>query len=196
MLQKAFTLTELVVVIAIIALIAAVAIPNVQKFLERGRDAKRITDMRVIEAALEAFFEDSGRYPNFADDGVLDIGECIGDAGNAEGECLGESDIEVALSPYIRGGSPRDPLHPGKDRNNNGVLDNDEKFFYAYDPVHYVNWVTGSCNCAAGVNECPALPVLGFRNAETEAIIHLEHKDTDCGTNMELDAADYNLAFR
>ncbi|MFV0520530.1 MAG: prepilin-type N-terminal cleavage/methylation domain-containing protein [Lachnospirales bacterium] len=52
--RKAFTLVELIVVIAIIIILAALAVPRVTKYIEESRDAKRVADFHSVNLALQA----------------------------------------------------------------------------------------------------------------------------------------------
>ncbi len=61
--SKAFTLIELLVVIAIIAILAAIAMVAFGIVSRNGRDAKRLTDLRIIQGALEQYYADQGVYP-------------------------------------------------------------------------------------------------------------------------------------
>jgi len=63
--KKAFTLIELLVVIAIIGILATVSVISLSNARAKSRDAKRVGDMKQIQTALELFFNDKGRYPNF-----------------------------------------------------------------------------------------------------------------------------------
>ena len=60
--KKAFTLVELLIVIAIIGLIAAVSIIALGNARSKSRDTKRVTDIKQIQTALGLFFGDTGRY--------------------------------------------------------------------------------------------------------------------------------------
>lgn len=62
---KAFTLIELLVVIAIIGLLSTIIAANMSAARAKGRDAKRISDMRTIQVALEEYYNDYGLYPKF-----------------------------------------------------------------------------------------------------------------------------------
>lgn len=61
--RRAFTLIELLLVIAIIGLIATVSIAAVGGARAKGRDEKRVTDLKQIQKALELSFEPGSGYP-------------------------------------------------------------------------------------------------------------------------------------
>ena len=52
-----FTLIELLVVIAIIGILAAIVIPNLNSARAKGRDARRISDLKSIQLALTTYFD-------------------------------------------------------------------------------------------------------------------------------------------
>jgi len=60
---KAFTLIELLIVIAIIAILALIAIPNFLESQVRAKVSRTKADMRMIASALEAYQTDYGLYP-------------------------------------------------------------------------------------------------------------------------------------
>jgi type IV pilus assembly protein PilA len=57
--QKGFTLIELLVVVAILGVLAAVAIPNVAKFIGTGDVAAAQTEAATVNTALGAYFADN-----------------------------------------------------------------------------------------------------------------------------------------
>jgi type II secretion system protein G len=61
--QKAFTLIELLIVVAIIAILAAIAVPNFLEAQTRSRTAKVKSEFRTISTALEAYVIDERHYP-------------------------------------------------------------------------------------------------------------------------------------
>ncbi len=65
--KKAFTLIELLIVIAIIGVIATISIIALSNARAKSRDAKRAGDMKQIQTALELFFNDKNRYPTVAE---------------------------------------------------------------------------------------------------------------------------------
>jgi prepilin-type N-terminal cleavage/methylation domain-containing protein len=61
--RKAFTLIELMIVIAIIIILASIAIPVYAKLITRARRARVIGDFRTLQTSLEAYKTDWGTYP-------------------------------------------------------------------------------------------------------------------------------------
>lgn len=59
-----FTLVELLVVIAIITLLLSVGLIAYQHILKEGRDAKRLSDLKTLQSALEQYFADQKYYPS------------------------------------------------------------------------------------------------------------------------------------
>lgn len=61
---KAFTLIELMVVMAILGVLVTIAIVSFRSSQARGRDAKRKSDLKQMSSALELFYSDYARYPD------------------------------------------------------------------------------------------------------------------------------------
>lgn len=61
--QKGFTLIELLVVIAIIGVLASVVLFALNNAKAKGRDAKRISDIRQVATSLELYNNDYFGYP-------------------------------------------------------------------------------------------------------------------------------------
>lgn len=59
--KTGFTLIELLVVMAIISILAAIAIPNVQKWIQKGKATQAISEISNIELALTKILSDAGR---------------------------------------------------------------------------------------------------------------------------------------
>lgn len=61
--KKGFTLIELLVVIAIIGLLSTLAVVSLNNAREKSRDAKRVSDVKQVQTALELYFADQNGYP-------------------------------------------------------------------------------------------------------------------------------------
>jgi prepilin-type N-terminal cleavage/methylation domain-containing protein len=69
--KRAFTLVEIMIVVAIIALLAAIAVPNFLRARKRSQASKILEDLRVLDGATDQYAIDnnktSGTNPTFAD---------------------------------------------------------------------------------------------------------------------------------
>ncbi|MDX2177031.1 MAG: prepilin-type N-terminal cleavage/methylation domain-containing protein [Candidatus Sumerlaeia bacterium] len=63
----AFTLIELLIVVAIIAILAAIAVPNFLAAQTRSKVSRVKADLRTIATGLESYFTDYNRYVNDSD---------------------------------------------------------------------------------------------------------------------------------
>ena len=62
--NKGFTLIELLVVIAIIGILSSVVLASLNTARQKARDARRVSDIKNIQLALELFADDNnGNYP-------------------------------------------------------------------------------------------------------------------------------------
>ncbi|NCT00024.1 prepilin-type N-terminal cleavage/methylation domain-containing protein [Candidatus Parcubacteria bacterium] len=82
--SKGFTLIELLVVVAIIGILATVVLASLGSARSRARDAKRITELKQIQNALELYYLDNNSYP----------------VANAVADC----NANTTLAPLVSGG--------------------------------------------------------------------------------------------
>src|SRR3990167_8325764 len=71
--NKGFTLIELLVVIAIIGILSSVVLASLNSARQKSRDARRISDIKQLQLALELYFDDEGAYPAGSDATGLDL---------------------------------------------------------------------------------------------------------------------------
>ncbi len=65
--RKGFTLIELLVVIAVIGILASVILVGLSGARARGRDARRLGDIKQVQNGLELYFSANGKYPATSD---------------------------------------------------------------------------------------------------------------------------------
>ena len=62
-LSRGFTLIELLVVLAILGMLAAIAVPQVLKYLGRAKEDVVKVQSQALQTSLDLFLLDVGRYP-------------------------------------------------------------------------------------------------------------------------------------
>lgn len=130
--NRAFTLIELLIVIAIIGILVAIVMSALNSARIKARDAIRKQDIKTIQTALQAYYMENGKYP-VTNGYPSTIPNNSGWANSSEStwEIL-ENELGVKL--------PRDPV------NNTGGWAVDGYFNYTY----------GSITSANGLNGCPS----------------------------------------
>ena len=142
--QKGFTIIELIVVIAIIAVLAAVVLVNVQGYIAKARNAKRLSDITGYIKALTLYYADNSSYPN----GSLCCLGSVANNGNPTGSSCGSGcAANAALASYIPGA-------PGANLIVNGAVQpywydmkNSNKQYSLYYTLEGLNQ-----SCGAGYN--------------------------------------------
>ncbi len=103
--RSAFTLVELMVVVAIIGLISTIAIVASSAIRSRGRDTKRIADLRQVRSALELYYNETSAYPT------------CGQACTTYCDCTtvgwGGNFAEMEIKPAYMASIPADPINDG-----------------------------------------------------------------------------------
>lgn len=62
--KKGFTLIELLVVIAIIGILSSVVLASLNSARQKSRDARRVSDIKQLQLALELYRDSIGEYPD------------------------------------------------------------------------------------------------------------------------------------
>ncbi len=115
--KKGFTLIELLVVIAIIALLSTIAGVALNSARQKGRDAKRVADIRQIQTALELGFDSALDFPGHATSvalGATGFGKLCqdGDTATANNQYLFADACAAGTTVYMAKVS-RDPSKTG-----------------------------------------------------------------------------------
>lgn len=64
--RKGFTLLELLIVIAVIGLLSTVAVVALNQARAKGRNTKRVGDIKAVHTALELYYAENKAYPAMA----------------------------------------------------------------------------------------------------------------------------------
>jgi general secretion pathway protein G len=138
--RAGFTLIEILVVVAIIALLAGTVLVGLATVTQKGRDARRISDLKSIQAGLELYFTKNGCYPSGGSTGTS--------CGNGGAMTLADLKNVLALATIGVNNTPDDP------RANSGT--------------HYLYGSDGSDYRLEATLEDHSNPVLSAGNAITD----------------------------
>ncbi len=70
--NRGFTLLELLIVVAIIGLLASMILVGLSSFRSRGRDARRVSDVKQAQNGLEIYYAKETKYPSVSFTSALD----------------------------------------------------------------------------------------------------------------------------
>jgi prepilin-type N-terminal cleavage/methylation domain-containing protein len=139
---RAFTLIELLIVVAIIAILAAIAVPNFLEAQVRSKVSRVKSDMRTLDTALNAYFTDYNHFP-------LDVHGWVGNRFlPVPADLLKYYMVYHVLTPlttpvaYITSVGFLDPFTPGRDPNAPFTWAKIYSFQY-YESSNPVNWAQG-----------------------------------------------------
>lgn len=76
--RQGFTLIEILIVVAIIAILASVVLVGLGPTQQAGRDARRLSDIREMQNALELFYNKCGYYPGSISGGACSTAAVTG----------------------------------------------------------------------------------------------------------------------
>jgi len=134
--KKGFTLIELLVVIAIIGLLSTIVIVSLNSARAKARDAKRKTDLKQIQVALEMYWDHYGTLPIPSQYGEVGAGgwdsSYEGDFMQfLEGTAGTANPSNIQFMPSV----PKDPINSGT-----GSCGNFEGYHYCYYYYSYPSW--------------------------------------------------------
>ncbi len=148
--QSGFTLIELIVVMAIMGLLIAVTASSFQTSRIKGKDAKRKSDLKQIQNALEAYMNDHGKYPA-ATSGVITACGGSGTSTCAYGSAFTDENGTVYMAQI-----PADPSSPTIQYNY--LVSSDYKqyqiFAYLEDTLDSSIKVYAGKNCPTNTYQC------------------------------------------
>ncbi len=124
----AFTLIELLIVVAIIAILAAIAVPNFLEAQTRAKVSRAKSDMRSLAVAVESYRVDNNRYATPSNDMGVQV--------------VGIDWFETRLSTHVTtpvayiSTPPEDPFHRAENYEKSSQ--------YHYMTRDYEVWATGN----------------------------------------------------
>lgn len=142
--NKAFTLLELIVVIAIVGLLIAISVAFLKDAKEKGKDTAKINSMANVRKALQLYATDKGGFPSSTstlvsggyissiDTNILYVGK------DNSGDLCSTSDLCSSYHLAV-------PL----DNIGNPVLSSDSNVIDAY-----INGISSDCHGNGTINLC------------------------------------------
>ena len=124
--QLAYTVIEILVVVAIIGILAAIAMPAYDKYMERARVAQAVTDISVMSVTIVRYMDDNNAPPDTLSQtgmqGKLDpwnkpyvftnLATAIGKASARKDKNLNPINSDFDLYSVGKDGQSRSPLSP------------------------------------------------------------------------------------
>ena len=126
---RGFTLIELLVVIAIIGLLSSIVLASLNEARKKGRDARRISDIRQINKALQMYYDDNGYLKSPAEYGENSFSSW--DLSNSDDDSDGIYFLDYLVDEGYMSSVPVDPI-------------NDSTYYYRY---YYWTWDPSYATC-------------------------------------------------
>lgn len=177
--QKAFTVIELLIVMAMITLISSFILISLRSVREKGRDARRFQDINQITKALQLYWIDYEDYP---------VRTCpCGDGGWETSDADPDQFMEY-LAPYLTDKTPVDPIN--KRVEGFGFFGpRPGNYFYAY--YRYVS--ASYCLCDESSPTCKnvdgSFGILAINNLEANVPPDLPEMDMPLPPEIKLPRA-------
>jgi len=111
--NRAFTLVEVMIVVAVIAILVGIALPGITGVRQSGNIAKAKSELVALKSALESYYLIAGAYPGSLGDLTSAVPNVIGttlpedpfDAGNNYGYNVSSSGLYFVIWSVGTGGS-------------------------------------------------------------------------------------------
>lgn len=170
--QHGFTIVELLIVIVVIGILAAITIVAFNGVQQRGRDARRISDVMAIKQALELYKIDTGTIPYHVYSGSGSLSGFEASSKEDAGEFI------APLKPYgFSNGVPVDPINDAND-STQALARSNKHYGYLY-----YRYPAGNNGCDASRG---AFYVLGMITTETSGIApHPQSPDFSCSYDWQ-----------
>ncbi len=137
---RAFTLIELLIVVAIIAILAAIAVPNFLEAQTRARVSRTVSDLRNVELAMETYYIDNNSYPASYREQIIPINST-----------LSHMDRRLVTTPIAYLSEfPKDIFHAHQGGVFQSVVGGQREYW-----IYTVRYVNGSGYGNTGVGDYP-----------------------------------------
>jgi general secretion pathway protein G len=129
--KKAFSLVELMIVVAVLGILAAIVVPQFQSQTTQAKEAAAKSDLRVLRSAIELYIAQHNGvppgYPNgditAAPSAISFVGQ-LTKASNKSGQTAPPGTAGYNLGPYIR----KYPENPFNNETTVKMVGNSENF--------------------------------------------------------------------